>query len=128
MNSRELLREEYKHAAALRDIHPQMAELRVEFEFHGGTGQVPSPVKYAYFPAARGFFRYPCPRHCCSGEFDLSVQIADFAAGRRRSSQDRLFQASCTGLRGEPQYAGAICLLSADIRVSATLHTQEPSR
>ena len=119
MNSRERLKHDHTRAAPLRELYPQLVELRVEFEFRDGTARSPSPQTFSYFPAARGFFRYACPCHSCNGEFDLSNHIAELAGKSGRSQRSRQLNVVCTGHRtGKPNEPVA-CPLCAEIRLSA---------
>ena len=98
---------------------------RVEFEFQDGTTRNPSPQSFSYFPAARGFFRYSCPCHSCSGEFDLSPYIAELADKAGRKQRARSINVTCTGLRAHQPFAPSECPICARITLSATLHSPE---
>jgi hypothetical protein len=119
----ERLRQEAARAVPLRQLYPQLAEVRVEFEFNDGTARSPSPQSFTYFPAARGFFRYACPCHGCSGEFDLSSQVAELAT-RPSSSGSRKLSVSCNGQRARGINTRVDCPICARIKVSATLKSQ----
>lgn len=127
LRNRERLKIEFSSAAPLREIYPQLANVRVEIEFDDGTPRKPSPQAFSYFPAARGFFRYACPCHSCSGEFDLSGHVAELAAGPGRKQRSRDIQFHCAGQRDHEPEADANCPILAHIRVSAVLHAKEPS-
>jgi hypothetical protein len=127
IGNRERLRLDFTRAAPLRDIYPQLAEVRVEFEFDDGTALTPSPQAYSYFPAARGFFRYSCPCHSCSGEFDLSAQVAELAGGTGNRQRSRHVDVACTGQRAHDLKAGEACPICARVRVSTVLRSSEPS-
>ena len=122
LNNREKLKQDFTRASALRELYPQLAELRIEFEFDDGTKRTPSPQSFSYFPAARGFFRYACPCHSCTGEFDLSGYVAELADVAGRPQRSRRVQVSCTGLRAQELNAREACPICARIRFSATLH------
>ncbi len=109
----------------LRDLYPQLAEVRVEFEFQDGTSRSPSPQAFSYFPAARGFFRYACPCHSCSGEFDISTYVAELAAKTDRPQRNRRVTLSCAGQRALDLKGRVACPIGASVRVSATQHTTE---
>ncbi len=96
-NTRERLAYDFTRAAPLRDLYPQLAEVRVEFEFQDGTLRAPSPQAFSYFPAARGFFRYACPCHSCSGEFDISSHVAELAAKADKPQRNRRLNLTCPG-------------------------------
>ena len=125
VNNRERLKLDFTKAAALRDIFPQLAEVRIEFDFEDGTPRAPSSQAYSYFPAARGFFRFACPCHTCSGEFDLSSQVAELAGESGRPQRSRKVSVSCTGQRAQEINLREACPICARIRLSATLHSTE---
>jgi hypothetical protein len=122
-DNRERLKLEFTRATLLRDLHPQLAEVRIEFEFEDGTRRQPSPQAFSYFPSARGFFRYACPCHSCSGEFDLSGHVADLAKSGSRQRSRRI-EVACEGLRA-PASAHEGCPICARIRISAVPHAPE---
>lgn len=125
MTSREQLKLLRSRTAPLREIHPRLAEVYVEFEFDDGTSRAPSSTAYSIFPAAHGFFRYACPSYACNGEFDLSSQVAELAEETGRKPRSRSVQVSCTGSRVRDLNGHESCPICARIRVSATLHPQE---
>lgn len=125
-SNREKLKSEFTRAAPLRDIYPQLAEVRVEFEFQDGTSRSPSPQSFSYFPAARGFFRYACPCHNCSGEFDLSTHVAELARKPGHTQRSRSVNVPCTGQRAHEVNERGACPICARVRVSATPHQTEP--
>jgi hypothetical protein len=118
-NNRERLKMDFTRSAPLRQIYPQLAEVRVEFEFQDGTTRSPSPQSFSYFPAARGFFRYACPCHNCSGEFDLSGCIAELAGASNGAQKTRRLNLSCTGQRAQVINERVACPIAARVRVSA---------
>jgi hypothetical protein len=115
----ERLRQDAARAIPLRQLYPQLAEVRVEFEFDDGTTRSPSPQSFTYFPAARGFFRYSCPCHGCSGEFDLSAHVAELAARSSTTQRSRRVSVSCTGQRARDVNTRVDCPICARVRVSA---------
>jgi len=125
LSHRERLKLEFTRAATLREIYPQLAQVRVEFDFDDGTPRKPSPQAFSYFPAARGFFRYACPCHTCSGEFDLSGHVAELAEKAGRTQRSRSVSVSCTGQRMQEADTHSACPICAQVRVSAILHTTE---
>jgi hypothetical protein len=120
-SSRDRLRNESKQASSLRELYPQIAELRVEFDFDDGTPRPPSLQSYFHFPAARGFFRYPCPCHSCSGEFDLSGYVAELAGSAARAKLVRRITVVCPGLRPHERNERVACPIRATVRISAAL-------
>jgi hypothetical protein len=123
-NTRERLAYDFTRAQALRDLYPQLAEVRVEFEFQDGTLRAPSPQAFSYFPAARGFFRYACPCHSCSGEFDISTHVAELAA-KSGPQRNRRLNLTCPGQRALDINERVACPIGASVRVSATQRTPE---
>jgi len=123
--SRERLRQDFSRAAPLREIYPHLAEVHIEFEFADGTPRTPSPQAYAYYPAARGFFRYACPCHDCSGEFDLSAEVAELAGKSGRTRRTRRVTVLCGGQRLDQTRVTIPCPIQAQVHVSATLHATE---
>lgn len=124
-NIRERLKADFTRAEALRDLYPQLAEVRVEFEFQDGTERSPSPQSFSYFPAARGFFRYACPCHSCSGEFDLSTHVEELARKPGTRERSRNVSVSCTGQRAHDLNERIACPVCAQVRVSATPRIEE---
>ena len=124
-NTRERLLQEFARAATLRQVYPQLAEVRVELEFKDGDSPSPSPQSFSYFPAARGFFRYACPRHSCSGEFDLSTFVAEVAANDASTPRTRRLDVACTGQRVHELNERLACPIGARIRVSVKLRKAE---
>jgi hypothetical protein len=123
-NTRERLAYDFTRAAPLRDLYPQLAEVRVEFEFQDGTLRAPSPQAFSYYPAARGFFRYACPCHSCSGEFDISSHVAEPAA-KAGTQRNRRLNLTCPGQRALDINERVACPIGASVRVSATQRTPE---
>ena len=105
-------------------MYPQLAEVRVEFEFQDGTLRAPSAQAFSYFPAARGFFRYACPCHSCSGEFDISTYVAELAA-KTGPQRNRNLKLTCSGQRALDINERVACPIGASVRVSATQRTPE---
>lgn len=124
-NSRERLRQDFTRSVPLRQIYPQLAELRIELEFQDGTVQAPSSQSFSYFPAARGFFRYSCPCHSCNGEFDLSQHVADLAGKSASKGRSRNVDVACSGERARDPETREACPVVAQVRVSAVLRPAE---
>jgi hypothetical protein len=124
-NNRERLRQDFTRSAPLRQIHPHLAEVRVEIEFQDGAGQTPSAQAFSYFPAARGFFRYACPCHSCSGQFDLSNHVAELAGTNASKPRTRNVDVACGGERARDAESREACQITARVRVSAIPRTAE---
>ena len=121
-SNRERLRQDFVRAAPLRELYPQLAEVRVEIEFRDGASPAHSAQAFSYFPAARGFFRYACPCYSCSGEFDISGHVAELAGASARASRTRNVNITCSGLRAHDLNERVACPVCAQVRVSAILH------
>jgi hypothetical protein len=124
-NGRERLKLEFARAAPLRELYPQLAQVRVEMEFRDDVSPAPSSQAFSYFPAARGFFRYSCPCHSCSGEFDLSTYVEELARKTGGAQRTRRVDVDCQGLRTVDSAAREDCGISAEIRVSAVLRGKD---
>jgi len=119
-DSRERLRQDFTRSAPLRQIHPNLAEVRVEIEFQDEAAeQAPSAQAFSYFPAARGFFRYACPCHSCSGHFDLSAHVAELAGTNMKKPRSRSVNVACAGERARGTQLREACGITAHVRVSA---------
>jgi len=103
-------------------MYPQFAEVRVAFEFQDGGPRAPSPQSFSYFPAANGFFKYACPCHSCSGEFDLTGQVEELARKVGRAPRVRSLDLTCQGLRAEAADAHSNCPISVRVQLTALLH------
>jgi hypothetical protein len=123
LDHRARLKQDLISSAPLREIYPWLAEVRVELDFEDGTTRAPSAQAYSYFPGARGFFRYACPCHDCSGEFDLSAQVAELAEMTRGGRRSRRLDVPCPGHR--TQETSETCPICARVRVSAVPHNTE---
>jgi len=119
MSNRDRLRQDFTRSAPLRQIHPQLAEVRIELQFQDGAGQSPSAQAFSYFPAARGFFRYACPCHSCSGQFDLSEHVAELAGTNLKKPRTRSVDVACGGERARDAESREACQIKARVVVSA---------
>ncbi|MET0292709.1 MAG: hypothetical protein ABW136_10130 [Steroidobacteraceae bacterium] len=124
-NARERLKLESTKAPALRQVHPQLAEVHVAFTFQDGTTQPPSAQSFSYFPAARGFFRYSCPCHSCDGEFDLSTLVAGLAGKSSGSERQKEVELSCSGQRAHENSERVPCPIRARINLRAVVRGKE---
>jgi hypothetical protein len=124
-SNRDKLKQDFTRAAPLRQTYPQLAEVRVELEFQDGTARSPSPQSFSYFPAARSFFRYACPCHSCSGEFDISGYVAELAGKTDQSQRSFRVNVTCTGQRIQERNERVACPICARVRVSAVARPSE---
>ena len=127
LNHRDRLRQDFSRAPTLRQIHPGLAEVRIELEFSGTVQTPPSAQSFSYFPAARGFFRFACPCHGCAGEFDLSTHVAELARGKGTGTRTKSVEIPCPGDRPAEANARTACPISARVRLSAVPVSREKS-
>jgi hypothetical protein len=122
---RDRLKQESLRAAPLRDQYPRVAEIRVELNFSDRVSPPPSSQTFSYFPAARGYFRYACPCHSCSGEFDISGYVADLAAKPGAQRRSREVNISCVGHRAPDRNESTACPIGAQVLVSIVPHSKD---
>ena len=122
---RERLKYEFSRSAPLRQIYPHLAQVRIELVFKDDTKRAPSFQSFSYFPAARSFFRYACPCHSCSGEFDLSRDVAELAGSGETTERSRVIDIACQGRRAHELEEHIACPIGARILVSAIPRTTE---
>jgi hypothetical protein len=115
---RERRQQEFSRSPALRDRFPSLGEVRIELTFADETALPPSMQSYCYFPAARAFFRYACPCHACSGEFDVGSIVAAAADGSARGPRDLSETLSCAGVRAHGTES-VPCPIKVAVRVHA---------
>jgi hypothetical protein len=118
------LKQEFTRAALLREVYPQIAQVRVDLEFHDAVSPAPSSQSFSYYPGARGFFRYACPCHSCSGEFDLSVYVDELVRRSGGAQRSRSVDVACQGRRIVESATREACAISVQVRVSATMHAK----
>jgi hypothetical protein len=125
MSSRERLLSERQRTAALRQLFPDIAQLRIELVFSSPTGQAPapSPQLYTLFAAAAAFFRYPCPCADCDGDFNLTEAVTALNAGKasRRRAGSITGQLACQGTQFRNH---ASLQAGCAMQVSYTIHSQ----
>lgn len=127
LNHRDRLRQDFTRAPTLRQVHPGLAEVRIEIEFRGAMQALPSPQSFSFFPAARGFFRFACPCHGCAGEFDLSAQVAELARAKGAGQRTRSVEMPCPGDRPAAGASRTPCPISVLVRLSAVPLPKEKS-
>jgi hypothetical protein len=124
LTSRERLKHDFTRASPMRELHPRLAELRVALEFQDQVTPSPSPQSFSYFPAARGFFRYSCPCHTCSGEIDLSSHVADLAGKPGDREHTRRVSVLCMGQRILDRAEPVRCPITVQIVLSAVVRSE----
>jgi hypothetical protein len=123
--NRERLKMDFNRAASLRELYPRVAEVRVELQFQDQVSPPPSAQAFSYFPGARGFFRYSCPCHSCSGEFDLSSHVAELAGKANGGPYTRRVNTLCMGQRILDKVDPVRCPIAVQVLLSATLRAEE---
>lgn len=101
----------------LRSRFPQFRALRLAFEFSGKGPFTPAAQLAVLHPPAPAYFVFPCPYSDCSGEFDLSIPIADMATDNRESCAGSI---RCSGHRNFESRVQAQCTLTLEFRVEAS--------
>lgn len=124
---RDRLKQESLRAAPLRDQYPKVAEIRVELQFNDRISPPPSAQSFSYFPAARGYFRYACPCHSCTGEFDVSSYVADLVAKPGVQRRSREVNMHCLGQRAMDHNERSACPIGAQVLVSIVPHAETKS-
>ncbi len=102
ITGRERLMSERTRSAPLRDVFPNVDQLRIELVFNDASAYTPSPQLHTLYPAASAFFRFACPCADCDGDFDLTGAVASLiesTAGRRRTDASSSGRMQCQGVR-----------------------------
>jgi hypothetical protein len=123
---RDRLKQELSRATPLREQYPLLAEVRVELQFDDRISPPPSSQAFSYFPAARGFFRYSCPCHSCSGDFDLTRYVEELAGKPGVKRRTRQINMMCMGSRLLDHNESSTCAIGAQVVVSVVPHMETP--
>jgi hypothetical protein len=124
-DSRKLQKQELDRATPLRELYPQLSELRVELDFDDGTALPPSLQSYSYFGGARTLFRYACPCKGCDGELGLHDYIAEVATAGAWRAEHKQVTVTCPGQRMHASHERTPCPIRISISISATLCAPE---
>ncbi len=119
------MKQDFSRTAPLRELFPRLAEVRVNLQFQDQVSPPPSPQSFSYFPAARGFFRYSCPCHTCSGEFDLTSHVAELAGKPGDREHTRRVSALCMGQRVLDKIEPVRCPIAVQVVLCAVVRTEE---
>ena len=119
ITGRERLMSERTRSAPLRDVFPNVDQLRIELVFNDASAFIPSPQLHTLYPAASAFFRFACPCADCDGDFDLSGAVAALleASGRRRSEASSTGRMDCQGIRLRDMAGQKICPMQLNFRL-----------
>lgn len=109
-------------APALRERFPQIGRLCIELDFAHPGGITPSPQQHTLHPAARAFFRFPCPCAECDGDFDLTnVVMAVLKQPEprgRHATRMASGQLQCEGWHARDRATGRACTIELHYRLS----------
>jgi hypothetical protein len=120
ITGRERLLNERTRSAPLRDVFPNVDQLRIELVFNDASAFVPSPQLHTLYPAASAFFRFACPCADCDGDFDLSGAVASLleaTAGRRRLEASSTGRMDCQGGRLRDMAGQKVCPMQLSFRL-----------
>jgi len=115
---------ERARAAAMRDLYPDVEQLKIALVFDDGSLRTPSPQSHTFFPAARAFFRFTCPCTDCDGDFDLRepvrALVTSAPAGKRGTARTAKGKVRCEGIRLRDRVGSRPCDMTVDYRLAAS--------
>ena len=128
ITGRERLMNERTRSAPLREVFPNVDQLRIELVFNDASAFIPSPQLHTLYPAASAFFRFACPCADCDGDFDLTDAVASLllesSAGRRRIDASSSGRMDCQGVRLRDMAGQKVCPMQLTFRlISAAVRT-----
>jgi hypothetical protein len=128
ITGRERLMNERTRSPPLREVFPNVDQLRIELVFNDASAFVPSPQLHTLYPAASAFFRFACPCADCDGDFDLTDAVASLllesSAGRRRIDASSSGRMDCQGVRLRDMAGQKVCPMQLNFRlISAAVRT-----
>jgi len=97
----QMLRERMQ-SPALRQVFPDVGQLRIELVFDDVNAHRPSPQQHTLFPAAAAFYRFVCPCTDCDGDFDLKPAVTALLKNATWRKQDNITSTgklTCDGVR-----------------------------
>ena len=100
ITGRERLMSERTRSAPLRDVFPNVDQLRIELVFNDASAFIPSPQLHTLYPAASAFFRFACPCADCDGDFDLSGRCRLAPRDFSGTTADRCIEQRPDGVSG----------------------------
>lgn len=101
---------------SMQEQFPELASLRLEFDFSDAGPFTPVPQVTVLHPAARAYFVFPCPYSHCDGEFDLGPAINAMAHQDQTRCEGQL---QCAGHRGAEGGVDGRCGLMLEYLVQA---------
>ena len=121
ITGRERLMNERTRSAPLREVFPNVDQLRIELVFNDASAFIPSPQLHTLYPAASAFFRFACPCADCDGDFDLTDAVASLllesSAGRRRVDASSSGRMDCQGVRLRDMAGQKVCPMQLSFRL-----------
>lgn len=129
ITGRERLLNERTRCAPLREVFPNVDQLRIELVFNDASAFIPSPQFHTLYPAASAFFRFACPCADCDGDFDLTGAVAallENSTGRRRIDASSSGGMECRGVRLRDMAGQKNCPMQLSFRlISAAVRNVE---
>lgn len=121
----ELWRNEYAHATSLRERHPELDALVIDCRFIDPTNfGTYSPRTQSFYPAAKAFFGFACPRLLClNGGFRLDEVVRQLVESRKAEASGIL---ECTGHLHPQDAQPTPCRLRLQYKVDAQLSADVP--
>ncbi len=116
---REQLVNERARATPLRQIYPKIEQLRIELTFIDTRGRSHSPQLHTLYPAARAYFRFPCPCTDCDGDIDLGELVAALVIRTTSGTRVTRGTALCNGVRRDLPPDKSTCSLRIDYHLAA---------
>jgi len=107
---------------ALRQVHPEIGQVRIELTFNDLSANTPSPQQHTLYPAAPAFFRFACPCTDCDGDFDLSGAVAtalETPAWHKRASVTSSGSLPCMGARLHDRAGNKTCTMKLNYKLVA---------
>ncbi|HEU5133944.1 MAG TPA: hypothetical protein VFU13_02255 [Steroidobacteraceae bacterium] len=125
-NSRNQLRERQRRdratAQLMRNMYPQFASLRLEFDFSESDPDITAPARHllVMHPPSQAYFVFPCPYADCDGEFDLSRAVADLAQSHEPHAHG---SQKCGGHRVRDKNGRTPCQLTLEYTIQPAAET-----
>jgi hypothetical protein len=115
-NMRERQRRDRAATQLMRDRYPQIASLRLDFDFSDSGPFTPAPQVTVLHPPARTYFFFPCPYADCDGEFDLTEAVTRLM---REDETHAGGQLTCCGQRTREKQQHSPCQLMLEYTIVA---------
>jgi hypothetical protein len=116
---RDQLVKERTRAASLRQIFPQIEQLRIELSFSDARGRAHSSQVHTLYPAARAFFRFACTCTDCDGDYDLDSAVTALLRNTSKGTRSARGTLICDGTRRDLPRDGATCSIRIDYQLTS---------